>query len=308
MIESDRQVALHGHRVSFAEYRPAAVVPAPADDDPVVLLHGIAGSKHTWSAVLEELAARRFPRRVIAADLIGHGDSEAPSGDQSLGALANGLRDLLILLGHHHVSVVGHSLGGGVALQFAYQFPEMCGRLALVDSGGLGRAVNPVLRATALPGAAVVLPLLANPLTAAVGAGLGKLAGLLGRPFSAEQREYLHHFNSLADTARRRAFLRTARSVVSVRGQSVSATDRLYLAEGVPTLVVWGDRDRLIPIGHGRRAASLIADSRFEVFAGAGHFPHCAAPGRFTDVLVSFIEATRPARLEPADLAARLAS
>src|SRR3954465_14951329 len=143
-----REVLLPGHRVSFEEAGPAE---APA----VVLRHGIAGSSHTWDPVVPLLVP---DVRIIAPDLLGHGLSAKPRGDYSLGAFASGVRDLLDLLDVEHVTVVGHSLGGGVAMQFAYQFPERCQRLVLVSSGGLGREVTPLLRAATLPGAQVVVP------------------------------------------------------------------------------------------------------------------------------------------------------
>ncbi|HWE89893.1 MAG TPA: alpha/beta hydrolase [Pseudonocardiaceae bacterium] len=309
---STHRLAVPGLELSYREYRPDPAntvdTPITGAGDPVVLLHGIAGSTHTWTAVLEELADRGFPGPVLAPDLPGHGDSSAPRADYSLGALACAVRDLLALLGHQRVTLVGHSLGGGVAMQFAYQFPDMCGRLVLVDSGGLGPEVSAVLRAAALPGAPLVLPLLANPVTVTVGARLGRLAERLGVRFSAEQRELARHFASLADPDRRQAFLWTARGVLDPHGQRVSAVDRLHLSAGVPTLIVWGDRDPLIPLAHGRRAAELIPDSRCEVFRDAGHFPHCFQPGRFADLLIQFVTDTKPAEIDIAELASRLVS
>ena len=104
------------------------------------------------------LLARDFT--VIAPDLLGHGDSAKPRGDYSLGACASLMRDLMLALGHERATIAGHSLGGGIAMQMAYQFPERVERLILVSSGGLGRAVTPLLRAVALPAAEYVLPLL----------------------------------------------------------------------------------------------------------------------------------------------------
>src|SRR6187401_269013 len=128
------EIVLHGHRVFF---RSAGSGPV------LVLVHGITSTSETWSKVLPYLA-ERFT--VIAPDLLGHGESAKPRGDYSLGAYASGIRDLLVALGHESATIVGHSLGGGVAMQFAYQFPERCDRLVLVASGGLGKEVNVLLR------------------------------------------------------------------------------------------------------------------------------------------------------------------
>src|ERR687895_105657 len=144
------EVVLHGHRMS---YRTAGEGPV------VLLIHGITGSPEQWNDVFP-LLAQRFT--VVAPDLLGHGRSAKPRGDYSLGAYAVGIRDLLIALGHRRATVVGHSLGGGIALQFAYEYPVFAERLVVVSSGGLGREVHALLRAATLPGAELVLPLIAH--------------------------------------------------------------------------------------------------------------------------------------------------
>jgi pimeloyl-ACP methyl ester carboxylesterase len=281
-----REMHLHGHRIS---YRTAGSGPV------LLLVHGIAGSSATWDDVLPWLAERYC---VVAPDLLGHGRSAKPRGDYSLGAYANGIRDLLGVLGHEHASVVGHSLGGGVAMQFAYQFPERCERLVLVSSGGLGREVHPILRAAVLPGSEWVLPALCG---ARVRDAVDGVAGLLGRAglrAGPDLEETWRGFCSLADADGRAAFVHTLRTILDVSGQRVSAADRLYLAAEVPTMLVWGERDRMIPVAHGRAAHAAIPGSRLEVFPNAGHFPHRDAPRRFTEVLLDFLASTAPARVD----------
>lgn len=295
-----RDVILHGHAVRFWEYLPET--PPNPEDDVLVLVHGIAGSGKTWRPLLEELAARQFPFRIIVPDLLGHGETAKPRGDYGLGAFASGLRDLLLAEGHEHVTIAGHSLGGGVALQFAYQFPQLCGRLILVDSGGLGREVTPVLRATALPGTRIVLAAAANPLTLAIGRALSAAARALGGHLPAEARELAAHWWSLADRERRIAFVTTARGVIDLRGQRASATDRLYLSSEMPTLIVWGGKDPIIPAKHGMEAQKAMPGSWFELFENAKHFPHAADPARFADLLESFLAKTTPARLTTEDI------
>ena len=310
-------MAVHGERVGFWESAPLAGSPAegdrqasPESDEVLVLVHGIAGSAHTWAPVLAELDRRRDPRRVIVPDLVGHGSSAASWADYSLGGYATGVRDLLAALGHSHATVVGHSLGGGVAQQFALQFPEQCDRLVLVSSGGLGREVSPVLRAATLPGAEWVLPVLTDQRVVGLVGKLARTAGRLvpGLGRTGSPVESLRSFASLADPVHRRAFLHTARSVIDPRGQRVSAVDRLYLTEGLPTLIVWGGADSMIPVAHGHRAHELIPGSRLELLEGAGHFPHHDQPRRFTDLLVDFLDGTRPAHRSLAEQAALIAS
>jgi pimeloyl-ACP methyl ester carboxylesterase len=238
--------------------------------------------------------------------MLGHGRSGKPRGDYSLGAYASGVRDLLIYLGIPRVTVVGHSLGGGIAMQFAYQFPARLERLVLVDSGGLGEEVSLALRAATLPGAEFVLPLLFSPVTRTPGRLAGKLLGMVGLRASANTRGVVEGIDSLADADARKAFVHTARSVIDPRGQRVDARGRLYLSADVPTLLVWGERDRIIPVGHGRHAHELMPHSRFEAFPGAGHFPFNDDPERFVDVLGDFIATTEPANLDDARIATLL--
>jgi pimeloyl-ACP methyl ester carboxylesterase len=287
------EIRLHGHRVS---YRRAGSGPL------LVLLHGIAGTSATWEAVIPRLSERNT---VIAPDLLGHGESGKPQGDYSLGAYANAIRDLLEALEQERGTIVGHSLGGGVALQFAYQFPERCERLVLVSSGGLGREVHALLRAAALPGAEVVLSWLSVAGRRSVGRIVHAL-GNVGLRASADLEETWRSFVSLAEPEARRAFLHTVRSIIDLGGQRVTASDRLYLAAGLPMLIIWGEHDPLIPVSHGREAHAKLPGSRLEIFAGSGHFPHLDDPQRFAAVLLDFVAATRPMPFDPKRLRTRL--
>jgi pimeloyl-ACP methyl ester carboxylesterase len=275
---------IHGHDVA---YRVAGDPDAPV----VVLVHGMAGSSSTWRDVIATLAERH---RVIAPDLLGHGRSDKPQGDYSLGAHASLLRDLLVCLDVPRATIVGQSLGGGVAMQFAYQYPEMCERLVLVSSGGLGRDVNWILRVLSLPGAELVLPVVVPRFVTERGDALSRWLHRKGvRP--PRMAEMWQAYASLSNGENRTAFLRTLRSVVDASGQTVSARDRLYLTESTPTLIVWGDDDPIIPVEHGIEAHEAMPGSRLEVFEGVGHFPHVEAPERFSEVLVDFIATTEPA-------------
>jgi pimeloyl-ACP methyl ester carboxylesterase len=282
-----KEIELHGHRVA---YRCAGSGPA------IVLVHGITSTSATWEQVMPYLATRFT---VIAPDLIGHGESAKPRGDYSLGAYASGVRDLTVTLGHESATFVGHSLGGGVVMQLAYQFPERCERLVLVDSGGLGREVSLLLRAATLPLSEVVLQLLASTRVLDAGRSVGRLFGRLGIRAGTDMGELARGHASLEDPEARAAFVHTLRTIVDPSGQRVSATDRLYLAENIPFMLVWGERDSIIPVDHGRSAHELVPSSRFELFEEAGHFPHLDEPQRFLDVLLDFIESTDPAEVDP---------
>jgi len=288
-------VKIHGHDVA---YRRAGEGPV------VVLVHGIAGSSATWNPLIERLATRYT---VIAPDLLGHGESAKPRGDYSLGAYASGIRDLLVMLDVDRATFVGHSLGGGVAMQLAYQFPQMCERLVLVASGGLGKEVSPLLRFIAAPGSEYVLPLILTPRIHGVAGSVGGVLGRLGLRADPLWSEVWASWTRLTDARAQRAFVHTIRAVIDVAGQRVSARDRLYLAREVPTLVVWGDRDAVIPVSHGRVAHELMPGSRLEIIEGAGHFFPVEQPDVLADLLTEFLDSTEPAEIAPDHLHAVLA-
>jgi pimeloyl-ACP methyl ester carboxylesterase len=277
-----KSASVHGRSVNYVE----------SGSGPVLLLvHGMAGSTENW-------------REVIAADFPGHGASAPGGGDYSLGALATGLRDLLVTLGHDRASIVGHSLGGGVAMQFTYQFPEMVERLVLVSSGGLGTEVSFVLRAAALPGADLFIGATAG-IGSYVGSALGRGLGAIGLRPNADVAEVARGYASLSERDRRQAFLATLRSVVGTQGQLIAAGDRLYLAEALPILIVWGSADPIIPASHGEDAHESLVGSRLEIFDGVGHLPQLEAPGRFVSVLRAFLAETEPARFDRDEWRAR---
>lgn len=257
---------------------------------PVVLLHGVLGSRRSW-AQLVSLLAEDFT--LIAPDLLGHGDSSKPRGDYSLGAHAGGLRDLLDELGVERATVVGHSLGGGVSMQFSWLFPERVERLVLVSSGGLGRDLSLLLRVPTLPGVEFVLPVVSSPWVAKGGQLLGRQLQRIGLRSGPDLEELWRGYLGLGTVEARRAFLATLRTVVDPGGQTISAVDKFPSMADIPTMIIWGGRDRLIPVQHGIDAHRAIPGSRLEIFSKAGHFPHLDEPRRFASLLVEFVEDTK---------------
>jgi pimeloyl-ACP methyl ester carboxylesterase len=275
-------VKIHGHDVAYRR--------AGHGENVLVFVHGIAGSSATWAPVMERLDGDRYT--MIAPDLLGHGESAKPRGDYSLGAYASGIRDLMVVLGLERATFIGHSLGGGIAMQLAYQFPERCERLVLTCSGGLGKEVNPLLRVISAPGSEYVLPVVLTPrihgVAGSVGRFLGKF-GLRGDPFLGEVWD---SYTRLTDARTQRAFVHTIRAVIDVAGQRVSARDRLYLAAAVPTMIVWGDRDGVIPVTHAYAAHELMPGSRLEIIEGAGHFVPIERPDVIAALLDDFLVST----------------
>ncbi|MDT5190799.1 MAG: hypothetical protein QOG79_5493 [Mycobacterium sp.] len=276
---------IHGYRRAF---RVAGSGPA------ILLIHGIGDNSTTWSTVQSKLA-QRFT--VIAPDLLGHGRSDKPRADYSVAAYANGMRDLLSVLDVERVTVVGHSLGGGVAMQFAYQFPQLVDRLILVGAGGVTKDVNIALRIASLPMGTEALALLRLPLVLPALQVVGRVGGAvfgstgLGRDLP----DVLRILADLPEPTASSAFARTLRAVVDWRGQVVTMLDRCYLTESVPVQLIWGSQDSVIPVSHARMAHSAMPGSVLEVFDGSGHFPFHDDPDRFVECVEKFIDSTTPA-------------
>jgi pimeloyl-ACP methyl ester carboxylesterase len=282
-----RYLTVHGHRRA---YRMAGQGPV------LLLLHGIGDSSDSWLPVMPALT-ERFT--VIAPDLLGHGRSDKPRADYSVAAFANGMRDLLEILGVERATVVGHSLGGGVAAQFGYQYPERLERLVLVASGGIGPHVASVLRLASVPLAELVLPVLGLPPVRFVRSRALRLAAHVGSGLGHDITEVNRVLDGLPDHTAQVAFVRTLRSVVDWRGQVVTMRDRAYLADNVPVQIMWGTEDQVIPASHADLALGALADARVAIFEGVGHFPHRAEPERFVAELTAFIDETAPAVVDP---------
>jgi pimeloyl-ACP methyl ester carboxylesterase len=278
-----QHVTVHGHRRAFVKTGSG-----PA----VLLLHGLGCDHRTWLPVLDALA-RRYT--VIAPDLLGHGESDKPRADYSIGAFANGMRDLLTVLEIDKVTVIGHSFGGGVAMQFAYQFPERTERLVLVGSGGLGPEVSAAIRAITVTGFYQVMGALTLPVVRQVGSTGLKALSRTGLDQFRDYDEVASIFESFRDPRARAAIRHVVRAVVDWQGQIVTMADRAYLTDAMPMCVIWGDKDRVIPVSHADRAAALAPKARVEVIPNAGHFPHKDHPERFVKIVQDFIRTTRPA-------------
>jgi pimeloyl-ACP methyl ester carboxylesterase len=276
---------IHGYRRAF---RVAGSGPA------LLLIHGIGDNSSTWETVQSKLA-QRFT--VIAPDLLGHGKSDKPRADYSIAAYANGMRDLLGVLDIDHVTVIGHSLGGGVAMQFAYQFPQLVDRLILVGAGGVTKDVNIALRMASLPLGGEALALLRLPMVIPTLQVVGRIAGAMigSTGLGRDLPDVLRILADLPEPTASSAFTRTLRAVVDWRGQVVTMLDRCYLTESVPVQLIWGDRDSVIPVSHAHLAHAAMPGSELEIFHRSGHFPFHDDPGRFVEVVERFIDSTEPA-------------
>lgn len=288
---------IHGYRRAF---RIAGSGPA------LLLIHGIGDNSSTWNGIIEELAENYT---VIAPDLLGHGRSDKPRADYSVAAFANGMRDLLVVLGYTKVTVMGHSLGGGVATQFCYQFPRFAERLILVAAGGVTREVNPLLRLVSMPLAHELIEVVRIPgvlaATRMMTHLIAKTPDIPGLPKSLSPKHILNDsedmmrvVSDIADPEAYSAFVRTLRAVVDWRGQVVTMLDRSYLAERLPVLMIWGDEDHVIPYSHALLAHSAIPQSELVTFEGSGHFPFHDDPNRFLAVVTAFLAANPPAEFD----------
>lgn len=279
-----RHVTVHGHRRAYVQ-----VGSGPA----LLLLHGLACDHTTWSPVLESLARTHT---VIAPDLLGHGDSDKPRADYSVGGYANGMRDLLTVLGIDSATVVGHSFGGGVAMQFAYQFPERTERLVLVGSGGLGPEVSPAVRVITTPGFHQAMGVLTAPGVRHVATSAMRVLARSGVGALRDLGEVADIYDSFRDPRTRAAIRHVVRAVVDWRGQIVTMADRAYLTEAMPMCVIWGADDMVVPVSHAGNARVLAPTARIEIVPNAGHFPHRDHPERFVKIVRDFIRTTEPSR------------
>ncbi|HQR26482.1 MAG TPA: alpha/beta fold hydrolase [Nocardioides sp.] len=281
-----QHLTLHGHRRAFLK---AGSGPA------LLLLHGMGCDHTTWDLVVESFA-RRYT--VIAPDLLGHGASDKPRADYSVGGYANGMRDLLAALDIDRATVVGHSLGGGVAMQFAYQYPELAERLVLVAPGGFGPEVTPIIRAVTTPGFHQITGLLTLPGVRQLGvAGLTALSRSR-LPGTRDLGEVAAIFSALRDPRARAALAHVVRAVVDWRGQIITMSDRAYLTDDIPMCVIWGDDDPVIPVSHAEVARVVAPHCDVEIVPNAGHFPHRDHPERFVKLVNDFVRSTAPARFE----------
>jgi pimeloyl-ACP methyl ester carboxylesterase len=274
-----KYLELHGDRVAYRDEGTGEVL---------LLIHGMAGSSDAWRELIPRLAKSY---RVVAPDLLGHGQSTKPRGDYSLGAFAVWLRDFLDELGIARATIVGHSLGGGVAMQFIYQHPDYCERVILISSGGLGPDVGWILRLLSAPGAELILPVIAPKPVLTAGNKIGSWFTKAGMR-APRASEIWRAYSSFADPPTRDAFLRTLRSVVDYRGQAVSALNRLHVRSELPTLAIWGEDDEIIPVEHGYAAQAARPGSRLEVLPGVGHFAHVEAPTEVADIIDDFMRST----------------
>ncbi|HRD14371.1 MAG TPA: alpha/beta fold hydrolase [Mycobacterium sp.] len=280
-----KYLELHGDRLAYQD---------EGQGDAILLLHGMAGSSQTWRSVIRPLS-RKY--RVIAPDLLGHGSSAKPRSDYSLGAFAVLLRDLLDELGVARATVVGHSLGGGVAMQFVYQHPDYCERLVLIGSGGLGPDVGWTLRLLSAPGAELIMPIIAPQPVLTAGEKVRSWFAKMGIE-SPRGGEIWNAYSSFSDAETRQAFLRTLRSVVDYRGQAVSALNRLNVRADMPIMAIWGEQDAIIPVQHAYAALEARPDARVEVMPGVGHFPQVERPTEVVDLIDDFITSQRAAEIE----------
>jgi pimeloyl-ACP methyl ester carboxylesterase len=257
--------------------------------EPLLLVHGLGGTRSTWRHLIGSLAATHT---VIAPDLPGHGESDAPAGDYSPGAHSTAMRDVLLALGHSSATIAGHSLGGGVALQFAHQFPDRTGRLLLISSGGLGPELGLFLRAATLPGADIVvagLAYLPAGVTRRLLPAVSHLPGLLARQ---DVGPLTRQLRGLAGARQRRGFLRTARTVIDWRGQTISAARQVVLLADIPILIAWGSNDKIIPAHQQRSLADQFPHPQVLEIADAGHFPHETAPDQILPAIQTFLAST----------------
>ena len=275
---SVREVEVHGARIRTE-------TSGDPEAPPVVLLHGIARSLEDWAPQHERLADEY---RVISVDLPGFGLSDALPGPPSLDGLAAGVEDTLAVLGvDRPVHLMGNSLGGAVAMRMLCRDPDVARSLTLVASAGFGREVTLALRVLAIP-------------------GLGRrLMRRFDRRASVQVERSLFVDRALVTDERvefglrvaarpeyAAHFLTTAKSLGGWRG--VHPKWRAELLSRVceidpPTLVVWGDKDLILPATHLEAARAALPHAEFHLFPRTGHMPQIERPDEFAALVKKFL-------------------
>ncbi|MDQ2959386.1 MAG: alpha/beta hydrolase [Actinomycetota bacterium] len=268
-----------GHALSYYDL-------GPLDGPAILLVHGLVSDSSTWQRPADGLAAAGF--RVIAPDLLGHGASDKPvDGGYHLPGFAAGLHALLLELGVPSVTVIGHSLGGAVAMQLAHDCPELVHRLVLVSAGGLGRKVHPILRVATLPGAHRLLRLAVNQRTAAIYRAPRLHRSLRLSPDVVSNLGRAGR--GLVSPTGRAAFFQTLHNAINPAGQRGSMLEQEYLPRELPTLIIWSQDDPVVPVVHAHQTHAHLPNSRLEIFPGSTHQPHHHSADRFVDAVSTFI-------------------
>lgn len=270
-----------GHRLWYLDA-------GPVDGEPIVLLHGLMSDSSTWDPAIGPLAEHGL--RVIAPDLLGHGKSDKPRARYGLDFFATSLSELLTALGIPRATVAGHSLGGAIAVYFGRFHPAQLHRLVLVSSGGLGREVHVILRAATVPGASHILRAMVNERTAPMYRAPRLHRSLRLRPEAVVNLSRMGR--ALVSPDGRSAFFTAARSVMYPLGQRGSMLDMGFLAPDVPTLIVWSEKDAIIPVSHAYAAHRRLPGSTLALLPGSSHEPHRRHAQRFSDLVAGFIRDT----------------
>jgi len=252
----------------------------------LVLLHGAGDNALDWRWVMPTLAATH---RVYAPDLPGSPDSARPAADYSPAFFERFVAAFVDALDIGRATFVGNSLGGLIALRLALSEPERAGALVLVDSAGLGRAVNPAFTSVNVPGLGeAALPFWRTPVGAYQRAW-GRTALLFAHPPGSVPREWVAEQCRLAlSPGYLEAHLAVLRTQVGFGGQREVLVDQLPLLE-IPTLVVWGAGDRVFPESQARVAAARLQEGSLAVVPDCGHMPHVECPDRFLAALDDFL-------------------
>lgn len=255
----------------------------PGEGQPLVLIHGIGSSSHTWNQAIKLLKTQGRP--ILALDLPGHGRSAINTGKQSLENFVQAVAAVLEEENIERAHLVGHSLGGGVALAFTEEHPHRWNTLTLAAAGGLGNSTSPLLRAGLLPGSHVAMRVAFSSASVQATKTLSRALRQVGvAPYQLSEG-VLEVFEHLSEHEHQAAFLETLHGVLGYAGQKVSALDKLSQLDGKRVSLIWCEKDPVVPAGHGIRANELLKGSTLVILKGTSHEPHNHEPGTFADLV-----------------------
>ena len=251
--------------------------------DPVILLHGIGGFLEYWDANIEALAQGQ---QVYALDMLGFGRSTKPPAAYTLAFLAQNVQAFAHALQLDRVSLVGLSLGGGVALQFARMFPSRVRKLVLVASAGLGRRIGASLRLATLP---VLGELFTRPSPAGTARAY---RSIVADPRCIGDAWLNTAYQMALESGAQRTFLsalRASANVLGVRPHAYKPIVHDLPRITAPTLVVWGKQDPLVPAAYAHVAAQGLPHARLHLFHRCGHLPQLEYVDAFNQLVRTFL-------------------
>ena len=253
---------------------------------PIIFIHGLGGFVENWEDNIIELSK---VRQVYALDLAGFGFSDKPDVDYTISYFADFVRDFMITSGIEKATMIGESMGGGIALQLALKYPEKVEKIVLAGSSGLGKEVSISLRL-------LTLPIFGERLSRPSKEGTKQFFEQLFYNKEIIQEEWIEYDYQLSlQPGVQRSLLRALRSLCNIWGQKrkiyLPILENLQKIE-IPVLILWGAQDQIVPVSHAHRAKKILPNARIHIFDPCGHVPNIECADEFNALVTGFMSET----------------